>query len=224
MSATTARRIAVIRERIADAAATVGRDPQSIRLVAVSKTVPAERVREALAAGVVDLGENRAQELLAKAPVLAGAGLPVRWHFIGRLQRNKVRALAPYVTLWQSVDRAELAAEIARVAPGASVLVQVNIDREASKGGCDPDDAADLVARCRETGLDVRGLMAVPALGGDPGAAFRRVRGLVDDLGLPECSIGMSGDLEAAVAAGSTIVRIGRALFGERPPAAGVPE
>lgn len=224
MSPTTAQRITVIRQRIADAARTAGRDPQSIRLVAVSKTVPAERVREALAAGVVDLGENRAQELLAKAPVLAGAGLPVRWHFIGRLQRNKVRALAPYVTLWQSVDRAELAVEIARLSPGAAVLVQVNIDREVSKGGCDPDEVAALVARCRDTGLDVRGLMAVPALGGDPGAAFRRVRGLVDDLGLPECSIGMSGDLEAAVAAGSTMVRIGRALFGERPPAAGVSE
>jgi len=224
VSPTTAQRLAVIRQRISDAARAVGRDPQSIRLVAVSKTVPAERVREALAAGVVDLGENRAQELLAKAPVLAGAGLPVRWHFIGRLQRNKVRALAPHVTLWQSVDRAELAAEIARVAPGAAVLVQVNIDREATKGGCDPEAAAALVARCRDTGLDVRGLMAVPSLGGDPGAAFRRVRGLVDDLGLPECSIGMSGDLEAAVAAGSTMVRIGRALFGERPPAVGVPE
>jgi len=224
VSPTPAERVAAVRRRIGDAARAAGRDPDSVLLVAVSKTVPAERVAEVVAAGVVDLGENRAQELSAKAPVLAASGLAVRWHFIGRLQRNKIRALAPYVALWQSVDRLEVATEIARFAPGAAVLVQVNIDREGSKGGCEPDETGRLVDECRAAGLDVRGLMAVPALGGDPGSAFRRVRDLVDDLGLRECSIGMSGDLEAAVAAGSTMVRIGRALFGERPPAVGAPE
>lgn len=221
MSEAVASRLGAVRDRIAAAAEAVGRDPSAVALVAVSKTVPADRVIEAVAAGAIDLGENRAQELLAKAPLVAEAGCSARWHFIGRLQRNKVRALAPVVALWQSVDREDLAVEIARFAPGAAVLVQVNIDREPQKGGCDPAAVSGLVVRCRSEGLDVRGLMAVPAAGRDPGSAFRSVRKMVDELGLVECSIGMSGDLEAAVTAGSTMVRIGSAVFGERPPATG---
>ncbi|MFM8238106.1 MAG: YggS family pyridoxal phosphate-dependent enzyme [Actinomycetota bacterium] len=219
MSGTVADRFAAVRARLAAAAGAVGRDPASVTLVAVSKTAPVEAIREAVAAGATDLGENRAQELLAKAPALAAGGPPVRWHFIGRLQRNKVRQLAPLVAVWQSVDRPELVDEIARFAPGATVLVQVNIDREVQKGGCDPDLAGELVARARDAGLAVRGLMAVPAADRAPLPAFRRVRQMVEEFGLSECSIGMSGDLEAAVAAGSTMVRIGTAVFGERPPA-----
>lgn len=216
-----AARLETVQARIAAAAVACGRDPGTVTLVAVSKTVPAERVLEAVGAGATDLGENRAQELLAKAPALLAAGVAPRWHFIGRLQRNKVRALAAAVTLWQSVDRAELIAEIARWAPGAAVLVQVNVDREPQKGGCAPEATADLVARGRDAGLDVRGLMAVPAVGSDPTPAFRRVRGACDELGLAECSIGMSADLETAIAAGSTMVRVGSAIFGERPPFGG---
>ena len=117
--------VAGIRARIADAAARAGRDPAEITLVAATKTVPVERVAAVVAAGVVDIGENRAQELTAKAPALEGTR--ARWHFLGQLQRNKVRAIAPWVVYWQSVDREELGAEIARRAPGARVLVEVNL-------------------------------------------------------------------------------------------------
>ncbi len=207
-----------IRERVERAAREAGRPPGSVLIVGASKTVDLERIRAALGAGLRDLGENRAQELVAKAPALEelGAGAP-RWHFLGQLQRNKVRAVAPYVGLWQSVDRAELGAEIARRAPGASVLVEVNIADEPQKGGCAGSAVAELVDRLRAQGLDVRGLMTVPPAEGDPRPWFAALRGLGEGLRLPDLSMGMSGDYEAAVSEGATIVRIGRALFGERP-------
>jgi uncharacterized pyridoxal phosphate-containing UPF0001 family protein len=147
-----------------------------------------------------------------------GLDLALRWHMIGRLQRNKVRAVAPFVHLWQSVDRLSLAAEIARHAPGATVLAQVNVTGSSQQGGCPPEQVAAVVEGCRDLGLDVRGLMAIGPLGplDAARAAFGTVRALADGLGLPERSMGMSGDLEAAVAEGSTIVRIGTALFGPR--------
>src|SRR5215471_17177197 len=117
--------LAAVRARIADAAKAAGRDPADITLIAVSKEIDVDAIRAALAEGVTDLGENRAQELVAKAAALGE--LVARWHFIGRLQRNKVRALAPHVAMWQSVDRVELASAIAHAAPGAAVLVQVNV-------------------------------------------------------------------------------------------------
>lgn len=212
------RRVEVVRNRIADASG----DPDTTTVVAVTKGFGAEVASLARSAGVVDLGENYAQELLAKAKVLAtDATVPApRWQAIGRLQRNKVRSLAGVVALWQSVDRAELGAEIARRAPGAEVLVQVNVTGEAQKGGCSPDDAADLVAELLGSGLVVRGLMTVgrtgsPAEGGEGFVALAR---LADRLDLPVRSMGMSDDLEAAVAAGSTMVRVGSAIFGPRPP------
>jgi uncharacterized pyridoxal phosphate-containing UPF0001 family protein len=142
----------------------------------------------------------------------------VHWHWIGRLQRNKVRQLAPLVSLWESVDRPELAAEIAARAPGAAVLVQVNVAGASTQGGCHPTAVGPLVAACRDLGLDVRGLMAIGAQGSPEvvRAGFRTVRSLADDLGLSERSMGMSGDLEAAVAEGATAVRVGTALFGPR--------
>ena len=185
-------------------------------LVVVTKTVPDDRVREVLGAGATDLGENRAQDLVARVGALQAEPSP-RWHFIGRLQRNKVRALAPFVARWQSVDRAELVDEIARHAPGAPVLVQVNVAGEAQKGGCAPDETPGLVARCREQGLAVDGLMTVPPLTGDPEPFFSQLRRMTDELGLTVCSMGMSGDFEQAIAAGSTMVRVGSAVFGERP-------
>ena len=203
-----------IRARIAAAAARAGRDPAEVTLVAATKTVPVERVQAVVAAGVVDVGENRAQELTAKAPALAGTA--ARWHFLGQLQRNKVRALAPWVVCWQSVDREELGEEIARRAPGARVLVEVNLAGEPAKGGCRPSEASGLVDSLRARGLAVGGLMAVPPADDDPRRWFARLHELGAHLELTELSMGMSGDFEIAVEEGATMVRVGRALFGPR--------
>jgi hypothetical protein len=144
-----------------------------------------------------------------------------RWHFIGRLQRNKVRAAAPYVALWQSIDRADLAAEVGGRAPGAVVLVQVNVAGEAQKGGCAPGETDALVETCRAHGCRVEGLMTVPPAVGDPRPVFARLRQMTDDLGLRVCSMGMSGDYEIAIAEGATMVRVGSAIFGPRPGGVG---
>lgn len=199
-----------IRERIADA----GGDPNEVRLIAVTKGQPVRAARTAILEGLADLGESYAQEMIEKAEHLPDA----RWHFIGRLQRNKVRALAPYVHLWQSVDRLSLAAEIAHRAPGAAVLVQVNVAGEEHQGGCAPERVSAVVEGCRDLGLDVRGLMAIGAQGSPEQVrgGFRIVRELADRLELVERSMGMSGDLEHAVAEGATMVRVGSALFGPR--------
>lgn len=211
--------VAAVRERIAAAARSVGRQPTDVLLVAASKTVPAARLTEALAAGLHHFGENRAQELVAKAAALAAAQPGPVWHFIGRLQRNKVRALAPLVAWWHSVDRIELGAEIARRAPGARVLVEVNVAGEATKGGCRPEQVPALVEGLAGSGLEVVGLMTIPPPQDDPRPHFARLRALGERLGLRELSMGMSDDFEAAVEEGATIVRVGRAIFGERPAA-----
>jgi len=211
-------RAADIRSRIEAA----GGDPGTVRLLAVTKGQPVEAVEAAVAAGLPEVGESYAQELLAKADELearsGGAGAGQRWHLIGRVQRNKVRQVAPLVHLWQSVDRLSLAGEVARRAPGAGVLVQVNVIGAAQQGGCRPEQVAAVVDGCRDLGLDVRGLMAIGPLGPADAsrAAFRRVRELADAMGLAERSMGMSTDLEAAVAEGATMVRVGTALFGPR--------
>ncbi len=215
-------RIEVVRDRVADA----GGDADGITLVVVTKGFGPEVASLARAAGALDLGENYAQELVAKADALATDGLATdgaepapRWHAIGRLQRNKVRSLAGVVALWQAVDRAELGAEIARRAPGAEVLVQVNVTGEPQKGGCAPADAHELLARLRDTGLAVCGLMTIGRTGSPDAATdgFNSLARLADRLDLPVRSMGMSGDLEAAVAAGSTMIRVGAAIFGPRP-------
>jgi len=210
-----AESLAAVRRRIAHAAAASGRDAGDVTLVAVTKTVGVDAIRDAINAGALDLGENRAQDLVAKAAQLGDAP---RWHFIGRLQRNKVRALAPHVALWQSVDRVEVAQEIVRHAPAAAVLVQVNVAGEVQKGGCAPDEVRDLVDSCEGLGLVVEGCMTVPPANTDPEPVFVELRRMVDDLGLRTCSMGMSGDFETAVAEGSTMVRVGTAVFGPRPP------
>jgi pyridoxal phosphate enzyme (YggS family) len=209
-----------VRARIAAAARRVGREPDAVRLVAATKTVPAERVAEAVALGVTDVGENRAQELLAKADTLAVTApsmqADVCWHFLGRLQRNKVRGLAGRVTWWQSVDREALGAAIARHAPGARVLVEVNLAAEPQKGGCAPTDAGRLVDALRKSGLRVEGLMTIPPEGDDPRRWFAALRELGGDLGVHHLSMGMTDDYEVAVEEGATMVRIGRAIFGAR--------
>ncbi len=213
--AEVAARVVEVRARIAAAASRAGRDPAAVTLVAATKTVDPDRVQAVIDAGVPDVGENRAQELLAKAPQIVGA----RWHFLGRLQRNKVKPLVPWVACWQSVDRAELGAEIARRAPspGARVLVEVNLGEEPQKGGCPPGELAALVERLRGDGLDVAGLMTVPPHEGDPRHWFATLRERAGALGLAELSMGMTEDFEVAVEEGATLVRVGRALFGPRP-------
>lgn len=214
LDARVATAVAEARERIEAVAG--GR---RVALVAVTKGFGAPEVLAAGRAGADACGENYAQELLAKVEALGAAGAPVPpWHFVGRLQRNKVRQLAPHVALWQSVDRVELGAEIARRSPGAAVLVQCNISAEASKGGCAPDEVPAVVGELVDLGLDVRGLMGVAADGSldDARRSFDLLVGLADSLGLPERSIGMSGDFEAAVAAGATMVRLGTVVFGRR--------
>jgi PLP dependent protein len=209
-----------VRARIAAAARSAGRDPDAVRLVAATKMVPAERIAEVVALGVRDVGENRAQELLAKAGALAAttqwAEADVCWHFLGRLQRNKVRGLAEHVTWWQSVDREALGVAIARHAPGACVLVEVNLAGEPQKGGCAPTDADRLVDALRGLGLRVEGLMTIPPAGDDPRPWFAALRELGGVLGVDQLSMGMTDDYETAVEEGATIVRIGRAIFGAR--------
>ncbi len=209
-----ARRLAAVRERIAGA----GGDASAVRVVGVTKGFGPEAVASARAAGLRDLGENYAAELEAKAAGTASGDPDLVWHFLGRIQRNKVAHLASVVGLWQSVARPSEGERIARFAPGARVLVQVDTTGLPGRNGCAPDEAPELVARLRDQGLDVRGLMTVAAPGEDAARqAFRAVATLADALGLEERSMGMTDDLEAAVAAGSTMVRVGRALFGPRP-------
>jgi pyridoxal phosphate enzyme (YggS family) len=212
--------IAARLDRLRDRIATAGGDVAAITVVAVTKGFGEHEVAAAVDVGLSDIGENYAQELQAKVSALdAATNAAVRWHFIGRLQTNKVRSIASQVALWQSVDRPELAAEIAKRAHHAAVLIQVNTSGEAQKGGCGPDHAADLVARCRDLGLVVRGLMCVGPEGrpDDARAAFHSLASLADRLGLRERSMGMTDDLEVAVREGSTMVRVGTALFGPRP-------
>ena len=213
-------RLGAVRDRIRRA----GGDPGCVEVLGVTKGLPPEIVAVALGAGLRSLGENYAQELQSKVAWCDAHRVELvaepAWHFIGHLQRNKVRQIADAVRCFQSVDRPELADEVAKRRPGASVLIQVNTTGEASKSGCAPGDAEALVERARGLGLAVDGLMTVGPtdVDADPTPAFRQLRRLVDAMGLQVASMGMTGDLEAAVAEGSTMVRIGTALFGPRPP------
>ena len=212
-----ADRLAAVRARIEAA----GRAPEDVTVVAVTKGFGPDAVEAAATAGIVDVGENYAQELATKAVALSPSGRhdDRRWHFLGHVQRNKVKVIAPVVHLWQGVDRVAAGEEIARRAPGARVLVQVRISGENDRNGCEPHEVPALVERLDALGLDVRGLMAVgPA--GPPELArpgFAQVHALADRLGLFERSMGMTDDLEVAVEEGSTMVRVGRGLFGARP-------
>jgi PLP dependent protein len=227
-----AANLRAVRARIDAAARAAGRDPSSVTLLAVSKTWPAADVRALAALGQRDFGENRAQELVDKAAQLAEpADLALRWHFIGQLQRNKAAAVARLGAVVHSVDRASLARVLDRAGQErdrpVEVFVQVDLGgREgdlATRGGLPPDDVpalADLVAA--SAGLSLRGLMAVAPRGTDPLPAFERLAALAERVRAnhPEAvdlSAGMSGDLEAAIAAGANVVRVGTALFGDRP-------
>lgn len=220
-----AGRLVAVRRRIAIAARAANRQPGDVRLVAVSKFHSVERIRAAYAAGQVEFGESRAQELDAK---LADDPPPeLRWHFVGRLQRNKVRLVAGRVVLIHSVDRIRLAESIAdhmaSVGGSQDVLIQVDVTGEQRKGGCRPEDLWELAERIAElSGVRATGLMTIPPLDGDPAAVFARLRALGAQVAtshpeLVELSMGMSGDLEVAIANGATIVRVGTDVFGARP-------
>jgi PLP dependent protein len=221
-----------VRARIDAAARTAGRDPSSVTLLAVSKTWPAADVRALAALGQRDFGENRAQELVEKAAQLTDpADRALRWHFIGQLQRNKAAAVARLGAVVHSVDRNSLARVLDRVGQeqGRPVEVFVQVDLGgppgdlAARGGRPPDDVpalADLVAG--SAGLALRGLMAVAPRDSDPRPAFERLAALAahvraDHPEAVDVSAGMSSDLEAAIGAGATVVRVGTALFGDRP-------
>jgi pyridoxal phosphate enzyme (YggS family) len=233
---TIAARWQAIQARVAAACARAGRPGLDVTIVAVSKTQPAEAICEALAAGARDFGENYAQELATKqaalaSPTAAGAApaSPApRWHFIGRLQRNKARLVAGRVALVHAVDSVELAEELARRAGGViqPILLAVNLGGEASKGGVTAEAAPALArALAAVAGTSLDGLMTMPPPSDDPEASrpcfdgLRALRDrLQDDLGrpLPALSMGMSHDFEVAIACGATHVRIGTAIFGSR--------
>lgn len=209
------------------AAAAAGRP---VDLLAVSKTQPAERVRALAALGQRAFGENYVQEAVVK--IAACADLDLTWHFIGPLQSNKCADVARHFDWLQSLDRARLVAQLARYrppqAPPLNVLIQVNIDAEASKSGCSPGDIDGLAELVRaQPTLRLRGLMAIPQPHPDEAkrrSAFSRMRRLFERLregcpGVDTLSMGMSDDLEQAIAEGATLVRVGSALFGPRPPA-----
>lgn len=211
-SSAVAQRLAVVRERIALAGGT------DVTVLPVTKTFGIEACFAAFEAGCPDVGENYAQEIISK---LGAVDRPFGVHFIGQLQTNKVRQLAPLISVYESVDRSPLVIELAKRVPGASILIQVAALSEPGKGGCVLAEVPALVAAAQAAGLDVRGLMTVGPTTGGPEAArhgFRAVRQLMDRLGLRVCSMGMTNDLEVAVQEGSTQVRVGSALFGERPP------
>ncbi|MCY4421644.1 MAG: YggS family pyridoxal phosphate-dependent enzyme [Acidimicrobiaceae bacterium] len=211
-SATLAGRYEALQARI------TGAGGQGVTVIAVTKALGAWAVDAAAACGIGDIGENYAQECVAKVAEAAAAPMP-RVHFVGRLQRNKVRMLAGCVDVWQTVDRVELAREIGRRAPGADVMIQVNISHEETKAGCAPADTESLASATYDAGLSLVGLMGIGPLGPpeEARAGFRQLRRLVDSLGLRHCSMGMTDDLEVAVAEGATMVRVGRSLFGARP-------
>lgn len=221
---TIAENSATVLERIAAASRTAGRDPATVGLLAVSKTKPAAALREAWAAGLRDFGENYLQEALDKQAELAD--LPLVWHFIGPIQSNKTRAIASHFDWVHSVDRLKIAQRLAEQRPAErgplNICLQVNVSGEASKSGCHPDELPALAAAVSQLpNLRLRGLMAIPEPTDDPAsqrAAFARLRALSEalNLDLDTLSMGMSQDLEAAIAEGATWVRIGTALFGAR--------
>jgi len=221
---TIAENIAKVRARIRAAEAAAKRPPQSVGLLAVSKTKPAAAIREAHAAGLVDFGENYLQEALAKQLELAD--LPLNWHFIGPIQSNKTKPIAEHFAWVHSVDRLKIAERLSAQRPEhlppLNLCLQVNVSGEASKSGCTPEELPALAAAVAALPrLALRGLMAIPEATEDDAAqhaAFARLRELAHGLTPPleTLSMGMSHDLEAAVAEGASWVRIGTALFGAR--------
>lgn len=223
--ATVAARLTAIRQQIAEAAATVQRDPAAVTLVAVAKTFPAEAVAEALAAGQRHFGENRVQEGMAKYPALRETHPDLVLHLIGPLQTNKVKQAVAHFDVIHTLDRDSLAKELAKEFEKSGrrlpCFVQVNTGEEPQKAGCAPQDADAFIAACRGLGLPVVGLMCIPPAEEEPAPHFALLHKIAKRNGLAQLSMGMSGDFETAVMLGATHVRVGSAIFGGRsyPPA-----
>lgn len=214
-----AERVAAVRERIALAAERSGRAPDAVTLIAASKTWPAAAVRDVLAAGVADFGENRVQEGVAKAEELDGEA--IRWHLIGHLQTNKARAALGTFAILHAVDSERLLRAIAAAASApVRIMIEVNVAEEPSKFGVTPREVASLLkVAATLPGIDVRGLMTVAPHVDDAELVrpvFRGLRELAEANGLRELSMGMTNDYEVAIEEGATFVRVGRAIFGER--------
>jgi len=220
--------LALISDLLAKAAIDAGREPGDVRLLAVSKKQPLAKIREAVAAGQRDFGENFVQEGVEKIEALAGNGLT--WHFIGHLQSNKTRVVAEYFDWVHTIDKLKTARRLSEQRPGdmapLNICIQVNVDTEASKSGAAPAAAIELAAACAELpNLRLRGLMCLPAIRPEfeaqraPFAALAALAGNLRDAGTDTdtLSMGMTADYRAAIFEGATIVRIGTALFGERP-------
>lgn len=220
-----ASNLAAVREQIAAACERAGRDPGGVTIVGVTKTHPPSLVEEALAAGLTDIGENRAQELLPKAEALEARGLAPRWHFIGRLQRNKVRGVLPHIAALHSLGSVRLAERL-EAASGAGArdplpcYLEVNVAGEASKDGIAPEELPDLLREAaNRRHIAVAGLMTVAPLVDDPEQVrpvFRQLRELARAHGLDGLSMGMTDDYVVAVEEGATVVRLGRVIFGAR--------
>jgi len=209
-------------ERIEAAAARSGRDPSDITLVAISKSKPVSDIRDLYESGHRDFGENRAQEMADKAAVLPG---DIRWHFVGALQTNKTRLVRPITHLLHSMDRESLASSWAKgIGPAPPVLIQVNTGSEPQKAGAGYDEVASLLEALLELGVEVRGLMAIPPLSADAEQmrphfrALRRMRDRLLELHsqIRELSMGMTDDFEIAIEEGASLIRVGRAIFGDR--------
>lgn len=222
---TIAHNLELVKARIDAAAKRGNRDPDSILLVAVSKTKPAPAIREAYAAGQRTFGENYAQELRDKAEELKG--LDISWHFIGHLQKNKVKYVAPVASFVETVDSIELAETISnRATKTISCLIEINIGAEDSKSGTSPDNVLSLAEGISKLpNLSLKGLMIIPPFDSDPEKSrpyFKKAKELFDKINeqlatpLTELSMGMSHDLEVAIEEGATIIRVGTAIFGGR--------
>lgn len=209
-------RVSANLDAVAERIAATGRDPSGVTIVAVTKSFGPPAAIAAYAAGLTALAENYADELVASHDALGDA--PVRWHFLGALQRNKLARLAPRVAVYESVTSLRDIDVLGARVTAASCFIQVDVTGEPGRAGCRPELAGVVVAAARDAGLVVEGLMCVASR--DPGLAegqFQGLRRLADDLGLMGCSMGMSGDYEAACRCGATVLRLGTALFGERP-------
>jgi PLP dependent protein len=205
-----------IRARIVNA----GGDLDRVRIVAITKTFGPDAVIAAVEAGIADVGENYAQEAVSKQRDVRELrpDLEPQWHFVGHLQRNKVKMLVPFVHTWQSIDSIALVDELVKRAPRARMFVEVNLTGEPGRGGCSWDSVHAIVEHARSGDLDVRGLMGIGPLGEPQDARphFARLANVARELEVPELSMGMSDDLEVAIREGATVVRIGRAFFGAR--------
>jgi pyridoxal phosphate enzyme (YggS family) len=216
VAAVTAAAVAAAVDDVRRRVRACGADPDRLRIVAVTKGFGADAVHAAHAAGLADVGENYAQELVAKSGNVAPG---TRWHFLGPVQRNKVSRLAPLVATWHAIDRESAADAVAAADPGCEVLVQVNVTGQVGRSGCDPSGVERLVDHARTLPVDMSGLMVVGPVGtrDRSRSCFRWLAEKARDLGLRELSMGMSDDFEAAVSEGATTLRLGRVVFGDRP-------